>query len=551
MSDFIYAKPLFVKRVLCKLTNISFQLRVFLLLLCTSLVVLFALERFLTYNFERYQAEQFSKTAMNQAKIIASMDSVIQAVKDRDEKTLASVANKLRLSSDFSYVVIGDENSIRLFHPTDSKIGYPMQWNKPGALENKESYVITSEGSIGMALRAKTPIFDENQNVIGVVSLGYLISKIDHWRMTYIFPIIMFFGVMLVLLSFFSWWFSIHIKRQMMGMEPKEIARVQRQQEALFGAVFEGLLAVDPQGNITAINQNARKMLNLKQETHLLLGRSVSEVVTPDSFFLEQNGDNYHDVMCTFNGISVIANRAGIWLEETFQGWIVSFRLKNDIYTLSAQLSQIQQYVENLRTVRHEHLNWMSTLSGLLQMKEYDRALEMVKVESSNQQTLIDTIRNMFHKAQVSALLFGKYHRAKELGLELVFAPGCCLSSIPDGLSENEFSAILANLLDNAFEATLKNPDSNKLIELYLSDEGSDYIIEVADTGCGIEPEICDQIFTRGISSKKEKDHGIGLYLVATYVEQSGGEITIEDNQPSGVRFTVFIPKVRIINEES
>lgn len=45
----------------------------------------------------------------------------------------------------------------------------------------------------------------------------------------------------------------------MMGMEPKEIARVLRQQEALFGAVFEGLLAVDPEGKITAINQNARK----------------------------------------------------------------------------------------------------------------------------------------------------------------------------------------------------------------------------------------------------------------------------------------------------
>ncbi|MDI5405276.1 PAS domain-containing protein, partial [Salmonella enterica subsp. enterica serovar Lubbock] len=39
--------------------------------------------------------------------------------------------------------------------------------------------------------------------------------------------------------------------------------RVVRQQEALFSSVYEGLIAVDPEGHITAINRNARKMLGL------------------------------------------------------------------------------------------------------------------------------------------------------------------------------------------------------------------------------------------------------------------------------------------------
>ncbi|MBW9312621.1 hypothetical protein FA041_05585 [Escherichia coli] len=56
---------------------------------------------------------------------------------------------------------------------------------------------------------------------------------------------------------------AAHIRRQMMGMEPKQIARVVRQQEALFSSVYEGLIAVDPHGYITAINRNARKMLGL------------------------------------------------------------------------------------------------------------------------------------------------------------------------------------------------------------------------------------------------------------------------------------------------
>ncbi|NYY74000.1 hypothetical protein DMN57_21205 [Escherichia coli] len=57
-----------------------------------------------------------------------------------------------------------------------------MQFTKPGALEKGESYFITGKGSIGMAMRAKTPIFDDDGKVIGVVSIGYLVSKIDSWR---------------------------------------------------------------------------------------------------------------------------------------------------------------------------------------------------------------------------------------------------------------------------------------------------------------------------------------------------------------------------------
>jgi two-component system, CitB family, cit operon sensor histidine kinase CitA len=528
------------------LKNMAFPLRIFLLLLTVSIILVGTLDRFLTYNFEQYMLDQIHKTAMNQAKIIASMDSVVDAVKHRNKARLTQIVDRLGNTSDLDYIVIGDTQSIRLYHPNPDLIGYPMQWNKPGALERGESYIIFGKGSMGQAMRAKTPIRDEQEQIIGVVSLGYLISKIDHWRLSYLLPLTHSFAIILGMLLLFSWLLTYHIRRQMMGMEPKEIARVLRQQEALFGAVFEGLLAVDPEGRITAINQNARKMLHISATPQQLIGCKVSKVVSPDHFFLDQIGDNRQDELCTFNGLNTIANRAGIWSEESvFQGWVVSFRSQDDIHTLSAQLSQIKQYVENLRTVRHEHLNWMSTMSGLLQMKEFDRALEMVKTESSSHQVLIDMVRTAFSNRQIAALLFGKYHRARELGLSLHFIPGCQLGILPPTIGENELAAIIGNLLDNAFEASLKNPDGDKQVEIYLSDEGDDLILEVADHGCGIDPQLQDSLYKRGISSKNSDEHGIGLYLVATYVKQSGGTITIENNPPRGTLFTVFISKTR------
>ncbi|MBJ9238702.1 MULTISPECIES: sensor histidine kinase DpiB [Citrobacter] len=531
--------------------SLAFPLRIFLLILVVSVFIIAALAQYFTASFEDYLATHVRDMAMNQAKIIASNDSIIAAVKHRDYKRLAIIADKLQSGTDFDYVVIGDTNSIRLYHPNPEKIGYPMQFTKPGALERGESYFITGKGSIGMAMRAKTPIFDDDGKIIGVVSIGYLISKIDSWRSDFLLPMAGVFILLLLVLMLLSWLFAAHIRRQMLGMEPKQIARVVRQQEALFSSVYEGLIAVDPDGYITAINRSARKMLGLSSPGRKWLGKPVSEVVQPTDFFTQQIAEKRQDAMVNFNGLSVIANREAIRSGDELLGAIISFRSKDEIATLNAQLTQIKQYVESLRTLRHEHLNWMSTINGLLQMKEYDRVLAMVQGESQAQQQLIDSLRGAFADRQVAGLLFGKVQRARELGLTMTIVPGSQLHQLPEGLDSTEFAAIVGNLLDNAFEASLRTQQGNKIVELYLSDEGDDVIIEVADQGCGVPEALREKIFEQGVSTRTDEpgEHGIGLYLIASYVRRCNGVITLEDNSPCGTLFSLFLPKVKQNND--
>ncbi|GIZ18532.1 sensor histidine kinase DpiB [Citrobacter europaeus] len=531
--------------------SLAFPLRIFLLILVVSVFIIAALAQYFTASFEDYLATHVRDMAMNQAKIIASNDSIIAAVKHRDYKRLATIADKLQSGTDFDYVVIGDTHSIRLYHPNPEKIGYPMQFTKPGALEKGESYFITGKGSIGMAMRAKTPIFDDDGKIIGVVSIGYLISKIDSWRSDFLLPMAGVFILLLLVLMLLSWFFAAHIRRQMLGMEPKQIARVVRQQEALFSSVYEGLIAVDPDGYITAINRSARKMLGLSSPGRKWLGKPVSEVVQPADFFIQQIAEQRQDAMVNFNGLSVIANREAIRSGDDLLGAIISFRSKDEIATLNAQLTQIKQYVESLRTLRHEHLNWMSTINGLLQMKEYDRVLAMVQGESQAQQQLIDSLRGAFADRQVAGLLFGKVQRARELGLTMTIVPGSQLHQLPEGLDSTEFAAIVGNLLDNAFEASLRTQQGNKVVELYLSDEGDDVIIEVADQGCGVPEALREKIFEQGVSTRTDEpgEHGIGLYLIASYVRRCNGVITLEDNSPCGTLFSLFLPKVKKNND--
>ncbi|EBW6088384.1 histidine kinase, partial [Salmonella enterica subsp. enterica serovar Enteritidis] len=133
--------------------RLAFPLRIFLLLLVVSTLLISALGKYLSASFEDYLTQHVRGMAMNQARIIASNDSVVDAVKHRDTRRLAQIVGKLSTGSDFDYVVIGDRHSIRLYHPNPAKIGLPMQWTKPGALEKGESYFITGKGSIGLAMR--------------------------------------------------------------------------------------------------------------------------------------------------------------------------------------------------------------------------------------------------------------------------------------------------------------------------------------------------------------------------------------------------------------
>ena len=292
--------------------RLAFPLRIFLLILVFSIFVIAALAQYFTASFEDYLTLHVRDMAMNQAKIIASNDSIISAVKTRDYKRLATIANKLQRDTDFDYVVIGDRHSIRLYHPNPEKIGYPMQFTKQGALEKGESYFITGKGSMGMAMRAKTPIFDDDGKVIGVVSIGYLVSKIDSWRAEFLLPMAGVFVVLLGILMLLSWFLAAHIRRQMMGMEPKQIARVVRQQEALFSSVYEGLIAVDPHGYITAINRNARKMLGLSSPGRQWLGKPIAEVVRPADFFTEQIDEKRQEPIGKFGDILFAEKMPGL-----------------------------------------------------------------------------------------------------------------------------------------------------------------------------------------------------------------------------------------------
>ncbi|WP_105901613.1 ATP-binding protein [Vibrio gangliei] len=527
------------------MNKIAFRTKVFLLLfslLCVQVAVM-------VWQFDRTLLEsikhQVGTRALVQAKEIASDPELIKQVQQRDISGIKPHIERLAKISDASFIVIGDKQGIRLAHPTPTSVGHPMQGgDNVGVLERGESYVTLREGSLGYGLRGKTPIFDENHEIIGVVSVGYLLNRFDQWLNNYMQPLLIEMVVILLLTMIASWAFSRHIQQQMNGMEPHQIALALNLQKSILSSVYEGVIAIDSQGYFLALNDSARKIIGTQHDMHYLKKRQIIEYVANSEFFFHQPLDeNLKDEMIQLNGHNLIANRVAIFNQQQIIGWVISFRAKDEIYSLTTDLTQIKQYSDNLRVQRHEYSNRLATISGLLQMGKIDEVQSLIASENSNKQQLLDFVQRHIELDQVAGLLLGKSLRAKELGLKLQLDPTCQLSHLNCNLSETELCAILGNLIENAFDSTLKNANSSRVVEVLLSDAGQDLVIEVTDNGTGIDAETVDHIWKRGFTCKPDKHHhGIGLYLVNQYVTQANGIVTVNDAEPQGCIFSVFIP---------
>ncbi|MFC7173116.1 sensor histidine kinase [Haloplanus litoreus] len=102
-------------------------------------------------------------------------------------------------------------------------------------------------------------------------------------------------------------------------------------------------------------------------------------------------------------------------------------------------------------------------------------------------------------------------------------------------VANDMLSSVFRNLLNNAVQHSDRD-EPTVTVSASVGDET--VTVRVADDGPGIPAELEDDVFGKGERGIESEGTGLGLYLVSTLVEQYGGEVRIEDNDPRG---TVFV----------
>ena len=163
----------------------------------------------------------------------------------------------------------------------------------------------------------------------------------------------------------------------------------------------------------------------------------------------------------------------------------------------------------------------------------------------------------------VTRISHGKIQIARE-PLELVEVVRSCIEDQHGGVAEKNLQLdvdlpdtaiwvdgdrtrlcqVLNNLLSNASKFT----DAGGRIQVRLAADEPDAVIEVADSGAGIEAELLPRIFqpfTQGTTSLARANGGLGLglALVRALVELHGGTVSAHSDGPgTGARFVVRLP---------
>ena len=109
-------------------------------------------------------------------------------------------------------------------------------------------------------------------------------------------------------------------------------------------------------------------------------------------------------------------------------------------------------------------------------------------------------------------------------------------------LDTNLVRSILINLVSNSIKFT----DENMTIRVKSSFAENNFVLSVEDEGIGISDEDQHHLFERFFRAKNASNiqgTGLGLHIVAKYLELMNGRITMKSELNHGTTFTIYIPQ--------
>lgn len=528
--------------------TLNFRRRLLVIMTVSGLFELLVLTTAGFSYIKHTQQDDLAKKAKEVSIYLSRSPEVIQLIQTRHVGIQQQKMRDLTKLIGAAYIVIGDNNSIRLIHPYDDRLGKRMVGgDNEKALKQGLSYISYAKGSLGHAVRGKSAVLDNSGNIIGIVSVGYLLDNLENRIEPYLAFLLITALLVLTLNILLANYASRRFQKAILGFEPEEIARLYVELDVTLSTIKEGVLSIDSRGILRSINRSACEILKLNRAE--VLNKPFSSVI-PDSdlesLLVHPKPD--HNINLFLNGQRIIANRSPIFISGKVVGAVSSFRRRDELTDLTEKLSQTREYADLLRSQTHEHRNKLNTISGLLQLNEIEQVQTLIGRETEHYQQLIEFLRQTISDPLIAGLLLGKTERARELGISLHIEEGCRLEALPVEINPEDLVTILGNLIDNAFDSVLSAKESGQCDEtsvvVSISDYGTEVILEVEDNGLGLpenyQPE---ELFEKGISSKAKKNRGVGLYLVNTITKSYHGQFDIVNSLKGGARVTVYLPK--------
>jgi two-component system phosphate regulon sensor histidine kinase PhoR len=321
---------------------------------------------------------------------------------------------------------------------------------------------------------------------------------------------------------------------------------------SILGSIQEGLCVLDTDGRIILSNESFRRIVRNDR----LDAKYSWEVVRSTDFagLVKKARESSSGAAGEFSlddriyacSISYLPsrNRFVVMLHDMTEAKNLE-RIKKDFvinvsHELKTPLTAIKGFVETMEpTVEPENRSYLeivkrnterliAIVGDLLVLSELEEKESLLRKEDVDVRSLAGAILKIFDKP------------ARDKGLELTVEAGSDLPSIK--ADPYEIERLLLNLVDNAVKYTDKGR-----VTVRLASAGGRLILEVSDTGIGIDAEHLPHIFERFYvadtsRSKKLGGTGLGLSIAKHIVLAHEGTISVKSRLGEGSTFTVSLP---------
>ncbi|MFL6125680.1 ATP-binding protein [Actinophytocola sp.] len=314
------------------------------------------------------------------------------------------------------------------------------------------------------------------------------------------------------------------VKRQTFGLEPREIAGLVEHREAMLHGIREGVVGLDTVHRITLVNDQARLLLSLPAD---VVGREVGELDLNDRLVdvLTGRAGDGADEIALRRGRVLIMNRMPISSGETAVGAVVTLRDRTEIVALQHELDANRSTTDALRAQAHEFTNRLHTIAGLIELGEYDEVRRFVSRVSDTREAWHAEVSERIGDSAVAAVLIAKASVAAEHNVGLRLTPSSRLGEVDESLSA-DLVTVIGNLVDNAIDAL---PGAG-WIEVDIRHDDEEVLVVVTDSGPGVAPDLAEEIFRHGFTTKAAEEggqRGLGLALTRQTCRRRGGSVEV------------------------
>lgn len=467
--------------------------------------------------------------------------ALLPTAEPRGGSALAAVAESVRTVSGSAHVALAKLDGTVITASDPGLIGRKLPLGESRVMEGRAwTGVLNANNS--EVLSAHVPVIDDSGTMIGIASISRNYPSTLERLGDAVPNLLTYLGVASILGVAGSLLLSRRVKRQTLGMEPREITGLVENREAMLQGLKEGVVALDPHERITVANQSARQLLGLppdcvgKKLRSLTVDPALKTVLTRDQADPDQ--------LVLVGERLVVMNRVALHSHGRDIGSVTTLRDRTELSSLESELGATRTVTNTLRAQAHEFANQLHVISGLIQIGEYDSVVQFVNGATVERTRLNDDVTSRIQDPALAALLIAKASLASERGVDVQLDPESTLAPVPEELSR-DVTTVVGNLVDNAFDAVTGL--AGAAVTVLVADSVDGVTVTVRDNGPGVPSDSAEDIFRQGFSTKDPGPgdaRGFGLALSRVICRRSGGDLTVANS--GGAVFTA-----RFANQDS